>query len=59
MVAFIQLSKLKTNGSPVKVRNRCVLTGRSRGIYNYFKISRVMIRQLAAQGLLPGLKKAS
>ena len=59
LVAFIQLTKLKTKGSPVQVRNRCVLTGRSRGIYNYLKISRIMIRTLTAKGLLPGIKKAS
>lgn len=59
LVAFIQLSKMQKNSSPIKVRNRCILTGRSRGVYNYFKISRIMIRSLAAQGLLSGLKKAS
>ena len=51
------LSKLKANASPVKVRNRCVLTGRSRGVHKFFKISRIMIRDLAAKGLLSGLKK--
>lgn len=41
-------------------RNRCTLTGRPRGVHNlYFKISRLMIRELASKGLLPGLKKAS
>jgi len=43
----------------VYYRNRCVLTGRPRGVHNWFKISRLMIRELASKGLLPGLKKAS
>jgi small subunit ribosomal protein S14 len=57
--AQTQLGEQKTKSSPVQVRNRCVLTGRSRGVYNYFKISRIMIRHLASQGLLPGLKKST
>lgn len=58
-LATLQLSKLKSKIFPNKLRNRCVLTGRSRGIYNFFKISRIMIKDLASQGLLPGVKKAS
>ena len=58
-LASLQLSKLKTKALPIRTRNRCVLTGRPRGIYNFFKISRIMIKDLAAQGLLPGIKKAS
>jgi len=57
--ASIELSKLGPLASPTKARNRCVLTGRSRGVYNFFKISRLMIKDLASKGLLPGLKKAS
>ena len=57
--ASTQLSKLPSHSSPVQLRNRCVLTGRSRGVYNFFKISRIMIRHFTAKGLLPGLKKAS
>ena len=57
--AFIEVSKYKNNSSKVRVRNRCVLTGRSRGVHKFFKVSRIMIRELAAKGLLPGLKKAS
>lgn len=59
MLACAKLSKLKNKSSYVKIRNRCVITGRSRGIYNYFKISRIMIRELASKGLLPGVKKAT
>jgi small subunit ribosomal protein S14 len=57
--ASIQLAKLKFRAFPNKARNRCVLTGRSRGVYNFFKISRIMIKDLASKGLLPGVKKAS
>nr|BBH42957.1 30S ribosomal protein S14 [Marophrys sp. SRT127] len=58
--ASTQLSKLPANASHTRIRNHCVLTGRSRGItHNYFKISRIMLRELAAGGLLPGIKKAS
>jgi small subunit ribosomal protein S14 len=47
-------------GHGFNYRNRCVLTGRPRGVYmEHFKISRLMIRELASKGLLPGLKKAS
>jgi len=57
--ALTQLSRIGPKSSRVQVRNRCVLTGRSRGVYNYFKISRIMIRELTSKGLLPGVKKAS
>jgi small subunit ribosomal protein S14 len=59
LAASIKLSKLGPMASPTKARNRCVLTGRSRGVYNFFKISRMMIKDLASKGLLPGVKKAS
>lgn len=58
-LATLKLSKLKTKAFPNKIRNRCVLTGRSRSIYNFFKISRIMIKDLASKGLLPGVKRAS
>ncbi len=40
-------------------RNRCELTGRSRGVYRKFRISRIMLRELALQGMIPGMRKAS
>jgi small subunit ribosomal protein S14 len=58
-LASLQLSNLKFSSFPNKIRNRCILTGRSRGVYNFFKISRIMIKDLASRGLLPGIKKAS
>jgi small subunit ribosomal protein S14 len=54
-----QLSALPRNSSPVRVRNRCALTGRARGYMGLFKLSRIMFRELALQGVLPGVKKTS
>ncbi len=57
--AQAKLSALPRNASPVRVRNRCALTGRARGYFRMFKISRIMLRKLALDGLLPGVKKTS
>ena len=53
------LQKLPKNASPVRMHNRCKLTGRPRGYVRTFGISRVMLREMANQGLIPGVKKAS
>ena len=53
------LDKLPKNSSPIRMRNRCQLTGRSRGYYRKFKISRLCFRELALEGLIPGIVKAS
>ena len=53
------LDKLPKNASPVRLHNRCKLTGRPRGYMRQFGLSRVMFRQMANQGLIPGVKKAS
>ena len=53
------LQKLPKNASPVRGRNRCKLTGRPRGYMRQFGISRVTFREMANQGLIPGVKKAS
>lgn len=53
------LSKLPRNSSSTRVRNRCVLTGRGRGVYEKFGLCRQMFRKLALEGKLPGVKKAS
>ena len=53
------LQKLPKNASPVRMRNRCKLTGRPRGYMRNFGISRVTFREMANQGLIPGVKKAS
>ena len=57
--ASLKLAKLPRNSSKVRIRNRCVITGRSRGVYRLFKMSRILFRQYASSGLLTGVKKAS
>ena len=53
------LDKLPKNSSPVRLHNRCKLTGRPKGYMRKFGISRVTFRELASQGKIPGVKKAS
>jgi small subunit ribosomal protein S14 len=53
------LDQLPKNASPVRLKNRCQLTGRPKGYVRYFGISRVMLREMALNGKIPGLKKAS
>ncbi|AGD98152.1 small subunit ribosomal protein S14 [Blattabacterium sp. (Blatta orientalis) str. Tarazona] len=53
------LQKLPRNASPVRLRNRCSITGRCRGYMRQFGISRIVFRNMASQGLIPGVKKAS
>ena len=57
--ARIKLSELPRNSSPNRVRNRCELTGRSRGFYRKLKVSRIALRDLALAGLVPGMVKSS
>lgn len=56
---YIGLDKLPKNASPVRQHNRCKLTGRPRGYMRQFGISRVMFREMALAGKIPGVKKAS
>ena len=56
---FVGLQKLPKNSCPVRVRNRCKLTGRPRGYIRQFGISRVMFRNLALEGKIAGVTKAS
>ena len=56
---FEALQKLPRDASPVRLHNRCKLTGRPKGYMRYFGVSRVMFRELANNGLIPGVKKAS
>ena len=56
---FAALAKLPRDSSPTRSHNRCELTGRSRAYLRKFKISRIMLRELALKGMIPGLKKAS
>ncbi|GMH29989.1 hypothetical protein Nepgr_031832 [Nepenthes gracilis] len=54
-----KLSKLPRNSSFTRVRNRCIFSGRPRAVYEKFRMSRIVFRSLASQGLLMGVKKAS
>jgi small subunit ribosomal protein S14 len=56
---FEGLQKLPKNASPVRLHNRCKLTGRPKGYMRQFGLSRVMFREMANQGLIPGVRKAS
>jgi small subunit ribosomal protein S14 len=56
---YAGLDKLPKNASPVRLKNRCQLTGRPKGYVRYFGVSRVMLREMALNGKIPGLKKAS
>jgi small subunit ribosomal protein S14 len=53
------LQKLPRNASPVRLRNRCQITGRSRGYIRMFGISRIVFRNFAREGKIPGIRKAS
>jgi small subunit ribosomal protein S14 len=57
--AQLKLAKLPRNSAKIRLRNRCAITGRPRGFYRKFKLSRIMLREMAGFGLLPGVKKAS
>ncbi len=53
------LQKLPRNSSPSRIRNRCSITGRGRGVYRKFGLCRNMFRQMALDGKIPGIRKAS
>ena len=53
------LQRIPKNASPVRLHNRCKLTGRPKGYMRVFGISRINFREMALQGLIPGVKKAS
>ncbi|HEY1879435.1 MAG TPA: 30S ribosomal protein S14 [Caulobacteraceae bacterium] len=57
--ARLKLAKLPRNSAPVRIRNRCLLTGRPRGFYRKMKMSRIALRELGSAGQIPGLVKAS
>jgi small subunit ribosomal protein S14 len=56
---YSALDKLPKNASPVRLKNRCKLTGRPKGYMRFFGISRIMFRDMALNGIIPGVKKAS
>jgi small subunit ribosomal protein S14 len=57
--AFEQLRKLPRDSSATRIRNRCAMTGRPRAYLRQFGLSRITFREMALQGLIPGVKKAS
>ena len=57
--AHIKLAELPRNSSPVRVRNRCELSGRPRGYYRKLRMSRIALRELASRGQIPGMVKSS
>ena len=56
---YVGLSRLPRNSNPNRQRNRCKLTGRTRGYMRQFGVSRITFREMASFGLIPGIKKAS
>ena len=59
LIARLKMAELPRNGNPTSIRNRCELTGRSRAYYRKFRLSRIMLRELANKGLIPGVIKSS
>ena len=59
LIARLKMAELPRNGNPTRVRNRCELTGRSRAYYRKFRLSRIMLREQANKGLIPGVTKSS
>lgn len=57
--AQLKLNELPRNSSPVRIRNRCEVSGRPRGFYRKMKMSRIALRHLGSQGHVPGLVKSS
>ena len=59
LIARLKMAEVPRNGNPTRIRNRCELTGRSRAYYRKFRLSRIMLRELANKGLIPGVTKSS
>lgn len=59
LMARLKLAELPRNSSPVRVRNRCEISGRPRGYYRKFRMSRIALRDLASEGKVPGVVKSS
>ena len=57
--ANIKLAEMPRNSNPTRLRNRCDLTGRPRGFYRKFRLSRIALRDLASRGQIPGMTKSS
>ena len=59
LIARLKMAQIPRNANPTRVRNRCELTGRSRAYYRKFRLSRIMLRDLANKGMIPGVTKSS
>ncbi|MFN2259437.1 MAG: 30S ribosomal protein S14 [Parasphingopyxis sp.] len=59
LMARLKMAEIPRNANPTRIRNRCELTGRPRGYYRKFKLSRIALRDLANSGLIPGVTKSS
>ena len=59
LMARLKMAELPRNANPTRVRNRCMITGRPRAYYRKFKLARVMLRDLANKGMIPGVTKSS
>ena len=57
--ATLKLAELPRNSAAVRIRNRCAITGRPRGYYRKFDMSRIALRELASSGMIPGMTKSS
>ena len=57
--AYSKLRKMPRNSARIRIRNRCSMTGRARGYEGYFGLSRLALREMALNGLIPGVRKAS
>lgn len=57
--AQLKLAELPRNSAPSRIRNRCEITGRPRGFYRKLRMSRIALRELASQGMIPGMVKSS
>jgi len=59
LMARLRMAELPRNANPTRVRNRCEITGRPRAYYRKFRLARVMLRDLANKGMIPGVTKSS
>ncbi len=59
LIARLKMAEIPRNANPTRVRNRCAITGRPRAYYRKFGLARVMLRDLAVRGMIPGVIKSS
>lgn len=59
LIARLKMAEIPRNANPTRIRNRCEITGRPRAYYRKFRLARVMLRDLANKGLIPGVTKSS